>query len=225
MPELNHREDRALKNWCCQTVVLEKTFESPLDSKEIKPVNPKGTQPWIYIGRIDAEVKAPIFWPPDVKNWLTGKDPDAGQDWRQKEKGAAEDEIVRWHTSSMDMNLSKLWETVEDRGACILQSMGSQTVRHNLAIEQWQHTLSILLLMDIWIVCSFDNYKCNIKNICICFSCVSLGIPWSWSKVGYILLFWNDRDQSLQNKSLGPGVFLMKVFYDFWRPVFKKKKK
>ena len=72
-----------------------KTFESPLDIKVIKPVNPKGTQPWIYFTRIDAEAKAPVFWPLDVKNWLTGKDPDAGQDWRQKEKGSAEDEIVR----------------------------------------------------------------------------------------------------------------------------------
>ena len=76
-------------------MVLEKTLESPLDSKEIKPVNPKGNQPWIFIGRTDAEAEAPVLWPPDVKSRLIGKDPDAGKDWRQKEKRAAEDEMVR----------------------------------------------------------------------------------------------------------------------------------
>ena len=80
---------------CFQTVVLEKILESPLDSKEIKPVNPKGNQPWILIGRIDAE--APIFWLPDAKNWLIGKDPGAGKDWGQEEKGMTEDETVGWH--------------------------------------------------------------------------------------------------------------------------------
>ena len=77
-----------------QTVVLEKTLESPLDCKEIKPVNPKGNQPWLFIGRTDAEADALILWPPDAKSWLTGKDPGARKDWRQKEKGAAKDEIV-----------------------------------------------------------------------------------------------------------------------------------
>ena len=75
--------------------MLEKTFENPLDYKEIKPVNPQGNQPWIFIGRIDAEAEVPILWPPDLESWLTGKDPDAGKDWKQKEKGVAEDEIVR----------------------------------------------------------------------------------------------------------------------------------
>ena len=79
------------------TVVLEKTLESPLDCKEIKPVNPEGNQSWIFIGRTDAEAEAPILWPPDVKNWFIGKDPDAGQDWRQEEKGTKEDEMVGWH--------------------------------------------------------------------------------------------------------------------------------
>ena len=83
------------KKWCFQTVVLEKTLESPLDSKEIKQVNPEGNQPWIFIGRTDAE--ALILWPPDEKSGLIGKDPDAGKDWRQEERGMAEDEIVGWH--------------------------------------------------------------------------------------------------------------------------------
>ena len=86
----------APKNWCLQTVVLEKTLESPLDSKEIRPVNSKGNQPWIFIGRTDTE--APILWPPDSKSWLTGKDPVAGKDWRREEKGMTENEMVGWHS-------------------------------------------------------------------------------------------------------------------------------
>ena len=95
MWELDHKEGWVPKSWCFQTVVLEKTFESPLDYKEIKPVNPKRKQPWIFIGRTNAEATAPILWLPDLKSLLIGKDPDAGKDWRQKEKGAAEDEMVR----------------------------------------------------------------------------------------------------------------------------------
>ena len=97
MWELDHKEDWASKNWFFWIVVLEKTPESPLDSKEIKPLNPKGNQPWIFIGRTNAEVEAPILWPPDVKSWLIEKDPDAGKDWRQKERWAAKNEMVGWH--------------------------------------------------------------------------------------------------------------------------------
>ena len=95
--ELNYKESWAPKNWCFWTVVLEKTLESPLDCKEVQPAHPKGDQSWMFIGRTDAEVEIPILWPPGVKNWLIGKDPNAGQDWRQEEKGTAEDEMVGWH--------------------------------------------------------------------------------------------------------------------------------
>ena len=88
---------KAPKNWCFWTVVLEKTLESPLFCKEIQQDHPKRNQSWIFIGRTDAEVETPVFWPPDVKNWLIGKDPDAGKDWRQEEKGMREDEMVGWH--------------------------------------------------------------------------------------------------------------------------------
>ena len=91
------QESWALKKWCFWTVVLEKTLESPLDCKEIKPVNPKENQFWIFIGRTDAEAEAPIRWPPDKKSRLNGKDPDAGKDWRQKEEGMTEDEMVGWY--------------------------------------------------------------------------------------------------------------------------------
>ena len=95
--ELDHEEVRVLKNWCFQTVVLEKTLESPLDDKEIKPVNLKGNQSWIFIERTDAEAETPKLWPPDVKNWLFGEDPDAGKDGGQEGKGETEDEMVGWH--------------------------------------------------------------------------------------------------------------------------------
>ena len=96
MWELDHKEDWAPKNWCFWNVVLEKTLESPLDYKEIKPVNSERNQPWIFIGRTDAEYEAPILWPQDVKSWL-GKVYGAGKDWGQEEKGAKEDEMVGWH--------------------------------------------------------------------------------------------------------------------------------
>ena len=97
MWELDYKESWVLKNWYFWTVVMEKTFESPLDCKEIKPVNPEGNQSWISIGRTDAEAETSILWPPDVKNWLTWKDPDAGNNWRWEEKGTTEDEMVGWH--------------------------------------------------------------------------------------------------------------------------------
>ena len=94
---LDHKESWEQKNRCLWTVVLEKTLESPLDWKETKPVNPKGNRPWIFIERMDAEAEAPIIWSPDAKNWLIEKDPDAGKDWRQEEKGMTEVEMVGWH--------------------------------------------------------------------------------------------------------------------------------
>ena len=97
MWKLDYKESWALKYWCFWTVVLEKTLESPLDCKEIQPVHPKGNRSWILIGRTDAESETPILWQSDVKNWLIGKDPDAGKDWRQEEKGLTEDEMIGWH--------------------------------------------------------------------------------------------------------------------------------
>ena len=97
MWELDYKEGWAPKNWCFWTVVLEKTLESPLESKEIQPVHPKGNQSWIFIGRTDAEAETHILGPPDANNWLIGKDPDAGKDWRWEEKQMTEDEMVGWH--------------------------------------------------------------------------------------------------------------------------------
>ena len=97
MRELDYKERWVKKNWCFWTVVLEKTLESPLDCKEIQPVHLKGNQSWIFTWRSDAKAETPILWSPDVKHWLTGKDPDVGKDWRQEEKGKTEDEMVGWN--------------------------------------------------------------------------------------------------------------------------------
>ena len=97
MWELDYKENWKPKNWCFWIVVLEKTLESPLDCKEIQLVHPKGNQSWMFIGRTDAEAEIPILWPPDAKNWLIRKDPDAVKDWRQEEKGMTEDEMIGWH--------------------------------------------------------------------------------------------------------------------------------
>ena len=96
MWELDKKEGWALKNWCFQTVLLEKTLESPLDSKKIKPINPKGNQLWIFMGRADTEAETPLLWPPDAKSWLIGKDPDSGK-FEDRRKRGWQDEMVGWH--------------------------------------------------------------------------------------------------------------------------------
>ena len=124
MWELDHKEGWVPQNWCFWIMVLKKTLESPLDCKDIKPVNPKRNKPWIFIGRTDAE--APILWPPDSKSWLVGKDPDAGKDWRQKEKGVTEDEMIitsQTQRTWIWANSQRFWRTWKPG---ILQSMGSQ---------------------------------------------------------------------------------------------------
>ena len=135
MWELDHKEGWALKNWCFQIVVLENTLESPFFWFPL--VSPKGNQPWIFTGRTDAEAEAPILSPPDVKNWLIGKDPDVEKDQGQEGKGMREEEMVNSITDSMDMSLSKFWEIVKDREAWNAAIHGVAK-RHTLATEQPQ---------------------------------------------------------------------------------------
>ena len=147
MWELDYKESWAPKNWCFWTVVLEKTLESPLDCKEIKPVHPKGNQFWIFIGRTDAEAEAPILWPPDAKNWLITKEPGAGTDLLQKSLmlGKFEGDDRGWD-GWMESPTQWTWVWASSRRwwwtrrSGMLQSMRSQRVRHSLATEQQQHT-------------------------------------------------------------------------------------
>ena len=131
--ESDYKEGWVLKNWWFWIVVLEMTFESPLDCKEIKPVNPKGNQPWIFIGRTDAEAKTPTLWLPDAKNWLIWKDPDAGKDWGQEKKGTTEDEMVGWHHQLNGHGFG--WTPGVGDGPGVLQVMGSQRVRYDWVTE------------------------------------------------------------------------------------------
>ena len=135
MWELDCEEGWALKNWCFWTVVLEKTLESPLDCKEIQPVHPKGDHSWVFFGRTDVEAETPILWPPDVKSWLIWKDPNAGKDWGQEEKG-----MTGWDGWMASLT-QRTWFWV-DSGSWwwtgkpgVLRFMGSQRVGHNLATE------------------------------------------------------------------------------------------
>ena len=144
MWELDHKKGWELKNWCFQNVVLEKTLESPLDIKEIKQVNPGGNQPWIFIGRNDAEAETPIFWPPNVKRQLIGKDPYAGKDWGQEEKETPEDQVVGW--TWVWTNSGRQRRTGKPG---VLHSMGSQRVRHDWLAEQRQnHVQALFFLLE-----------------------------------------------------------------------------
>ena len=146
---LDHKKSWAPKNRFFWTVVLEKTRESPLDSKEIKPVNPKGNQSWIFFGRTDVEAEAPILWPPDVKSWLIRKDPDAGKDWRQEEKGLTEDEMVRWHHW---LNAHEFEQALGvDDGQGSLECCSHGVAKSQTRLSNWGSLIRILCMN--WFTC------------------------------------------------------------------------
>ena len=126
---------RIILNWCFWTVVLEKTLESPLDCKQIQPVHPKGNQSWIFIGKTDVEAETPGLWPPDTKNWLIWKDPDAGKDWRQEEKGMTEDEMVGWHHWLNGHEFGWIPGVGDGQGSLVCCSPCGRRVGHNWATE------------------------------------------------------------------------------------------
>ena len=152
---------------CFWIVVLEKTLETPLDSKEIKPVNPKGNQSWIFIGRTDAEAETPVLWPPDVKNWLIWKDPDAGTDWRQEEKGMREDEMFGWHHWLNGNEFEQALGDGEEQGSLAWCSPWGHTTEwlnkeQQIHIQEFQN-LSQLQTKNWTMVCRNRIY-CPIKN-------------------------------------------------------------
>ena len=132
MWELDYKESQVPKNWCFWTVVLEKSLESPLDCKEIQRVHPKGNQSWVFIGRTDVEAETPILWPPDPNNWLIWKDPDAGKDWGQEQKGTTEDEMVGWHHWRDGHRFGWTLGVGNGQGGLF---MGSQIVGHDWVTE------------------------------------------------------------------------------------------
>ena len=135
MWELDCEESWAPKNWRFWTVVMEKTLQSPLDCKEIQPVHPKGDQSWIFIGKTDAEAETPTLWPPDMKNWLLGKDPNAGKYWRQEEKGMTEDEMVVWHHQVNGYEFAQAPRFGDGQGGPVCCSPWGRRVRHDWATE------------------------------------------------------------------------------------------
>ena len=152
MWELDHKENWALKNWCFQTVL--KTLKSPLDSKEIKPVNPKGIQPGIFTGRTDAE--APILWTRGAKSWLTGKNPDAGKDWRQEEKGMAEDEMVGWYQY---LNGHEFEQSLGDNEGQGILACYSPWGHKQGDTTEWLTWTEILCTLQIHIKVSISGYR------------------------------------------------------------------
>ena len=153
MWELDCEEGWALKNWCFWTVVLEKTLESPLDCKEIQPVHPKGYQSWVFIGRTDGKAETPILWPPHVKSWLIGNDPDAGRDWGQEEKGTTGNEMAGWHYLLDAHEFGGTPGTDEHGGLACCDSWGSKkldtTERPNWLII-WSEIVLGQNLLAIW---------------------------------------------------------------------------
>ena len=171
MWELDHKEGWAPKNWCFWTVVFLKTLESFLDCKEIKPVNPKGCQPWICTRRTDAEAEAPILWQPDAKSWLVRKDPDAKKHWGQEEKGVTEDEMVGWHHQINGHEFEQALGDSKGQGSLVCCSPWRlQKVRQVWVTEQQQWLLNFLEICHFKALSLYSSYLINnltLKQICV----------------------------------------------------------
>ena len=146
MWELDYKESWVPKNWCFWTVLLEKTLESPLDYKEIQPVHSEGDQPWVFTGRTDIEAETPILWAPDVKSWLIWKDPDAGKDWGQEEKGMTKDEMVGWHHQLNGHGFRWTLGVGDGQGGLAYCGSWALRVRHDWATELNFYPYSYMVL-------------------------------------------------------------------------------
>ena len=196
MWELDHKESR-VKNWCFWTVALEKTLESPLDCKGIQPVHPKGNQSWVLIGKTDVEAENPILWPPDEKNWLIGKDPDAGKDWGQEEKGTTEDEMVGWHHRLNGRGFEWTAEVGDGQGG--LACCDSWGCKESDMTEQlnWVSVWSSLVIKSIKFC---QQYRRPGFDLCV------RKIPWrrEWQFHSIIFFLENSKDRpSCQATVLG----------------------
>ena len=188
MWELNHKEGWLPKKWCFWSVMLEKTLESPLDCKEMKPVNPKRNQPLIFTGRTDAKAEAPILWPPDVKSWLIRKDPDAGKDWKKEEKGMTEDEMVGWHHWLNGHEFEQALGDCEGQGnlacynpqSCKESEMTEWLNNNNNMLYEWPCVTKAVLLKGL---CSRNQsemvYFCSSHQLFKILWCISLLHIWT----------------------------------------------
>ena len=152
MWELDYKESWVAKNWCFWTAVLEKTLESPLDCKEIQPVHPKGNQSWILIGRTDAKAETPILWPPDKKNWLLGKDTDAGKDWRKEEKGTTEVEMVGCHhqlTGLTQTHVHRVGDAIQPSRPLSLPSPPALNLSKHQGLFQWGSSHQMAKILEL----------------------------------------------------------------------------
>ena len=196
MWDLEYKECWALKSWCFWTVVLEKTLESPLDCKEIQPVHPKGDQSWVFIGRTDAEGETPILWPPDVKIGLIGRDPDAGKDWEQEEKGTTEDKMAGWHHRLNGHGFGWTLGVGDKQGglACC-SSWGhkeSDTTERLRSTEQPSHYFRFFLEAEIYIKSFFFFLSYSSRPPCTCG--MFYGSQESWEKCIYVFLhYWGKH--------------------------------
>ena len=164
------------------TVVLEKTLESPLDSKEIKPVNPKGNQPWILIERTDAEAEASLLWPPNAKIWLIGKNPDAGKDWGQGGKGGIEDEMVGWHHQLNGHESEETPGKSEGQGSLVCCSPWGRSVRHDWVTEQQQQCVksSLVLMKTVFAMIGVVSWQNSVSLWPALFCTPRPNLPVTW---------------------------------------------
>ena len=167
MWELDYKETWALKNWCFWTVVLEKTLESPLDCEKIQPVHPKGDQFWVFIGRTDVEAETPILWPLDVKRWLIWKDPDAGKNGGQEEKGKTEDEMVGWHHQLYGHEFEQAPGVGDGQGGlascspwgCKASDMTELLNRTESSLSTFHMVIHFILTVTLWSMCYYSYLR------------------------------------------------------------------